>query len=97
LSIVLDNYVTIIVLGDFNIHVDKETDIHVDKENDSKTIECIHLLSSMDFIQHVTGPTHNRGHTLGLVITKGLSIDISSIVDVALSDQHCVFLQPCCP
>jgi hypothetical protein len=78
LSIVIENYDKIIVLGDFNIHVDKEA------------IELMYLLSSMDFIQHVTGPTHNRGHTLDLVITKGLCVDISSIVDVVLSDHHCV-------
>ena len=55
----------IIVLGDCNIHVDKETD--------SKAIEIMNLLRTMDFIQNVTGPTHNRGHTLDLVITKWLS------------------------
>ena len=41
-------------------------------------------------IQHATGPTNNRGHTLDLVIAKGLSIGIPSIVDIALSDHHCV-------
>ena len=61
------------------------------KETDSKAIEFINLLSSMDFIQHVTVPTHNHGRTLDLVITKGISIDISSIVDIALSDHHSVF------
>jgi hypothetical protein len=71
------------VLGDINIHVEKDMD--------SRAIECIHLLSSMDFIQHVTGPTHNHGRILDLVITKGISIDISSIVDIALSDHHSVF------
>ena len=39
---------------------------------------------------NVTRPTHNRGNNLEPVNTKGLSIDISSIVDVALSDHHCV-------
>jgi hypothetical protein len=68
---------------DFNIHVYKETD--------SKDIEFRNPLSSMDLIQHVTGPTHNRSHNLDVVITKGLSTDISSIVDVALSDHHFVF------
>ncbi len=35
------------------------------------------------------GPTHNRGHTLDLLI----SLNISSIVikDVALSDHFCIF------
>jgi hypothetical protein len=68
------------VLSDFNIHVDKDTD--------SKAIEHINLLSSMDFIQHVTGLIHNRCHTLNLVITNGLSIDKYSIIDDALSDHH---------
>jgi hypothetical protein len=80
-SIVLENYDKLIVLGDFSSHVGKVTD--------STAIEFMTLLSSMDFIQHTTGPIHRRGHTLVLVITKRLSIDISSIVDVALSDHHC--------
>lgn len=44
----------------------------------------------MDFKQHVNEPTHNLGHTLDLVISYGLSIDVSSVVDLALSDHHCV-------
>ena len=51
----------------------------------------------MDFIQRVAWPTHNRGRNLGLVMTKRLSIDIFSIVDVALSDQHCVFFTTMLP
>ena len=74
--------IKIIVLGYFSIRIDKEVD--------SKAIEFVNLLRSMDFIQHVTGPTHNRSHTLDLVITKCLPIGISSIV-VTLSDHHCVF------
>ena len=77
------------MLGDFNIHVEKETD--------SKTITLINLLSSMHFIQLVTGPTHNRGHILDMVNNKGLSIDISCIVYVALSDHHCVFFTTLLP
>uniref|UniRef100_A0A3P9LR34 Reverse transcriptase domain-containing protein n=2 Tax=Oryzias latipes TaxID=8090 RepID=A0A3P9LR34_ORYLA len=45
----------------------------------------------MDFQQHVTQPTHNRGHTLDLVITYGLSTGVSSVVDLAISDHYCVF------
>ena len=52
-------YDKIIVLGDLNIHVDKETD--------SKAIECMNILCSLDFFQYCTGPTHTRGHTLDLV------------------------------
>ena len=36
-------------------------------------------------------PTHNRGHNLDLVITHGLSISVSSVADLAVSDHYCVF------
>lgn len=45
----------------------------------------------MDFIQHITEPTHNRGHTLDLVISYGLSTHVSAVMDVALSDHYCVY------
>ena len=44
---------------------------------DSKAIEFMNLLSSMD--------------------TKWLCVDISSVVDVALSDRHCVFFTTLLP
>ena len=44
----------------------------------------------MNFIQHVTQPTHNRGHILDLVITHGLSANFSSVVDVDICDNFCV-------
>ena len=81
-----ENCDKIIVLGDFNIHVDKESDY--------KAIEFINILSSMDFIQHGAGPTHNHGHTLDLVITKGLSTDILTLLVMLL---YLYFLLPCCP
>ncbi len=37
------------------------------------------------------GPTHNRGHTLDLLITRGLNISSIVIKDVALSDHFCIF------
>ncbi len=37
------------------------------------------------------GPTHNRGHTLDLLISRGLSISSIVIKDVALSDHFCIF------
>ncbi|KAL0148215.1 hypothetical protein M9458_056447 [Cirrhinus mrigala] len=42
-------------------------------------------------IQHVHGPTHNRGHTLNLLNSKGLYISSIVIKDVALSDHFCIF------
>lgn len=45
----------------------------------------------MDFKQHISEPTHNRGHILDLVISYGLTVDISSVVDMGFSDHACVF------
>ncbi len=54
------------------------------------TKEIITVLNTFNLIQHVHGPTHNRRHTLDLLISRGLNI--SSIVkDVALSDHFCIF------
>ncbi len=49
------------LLGSVNLHVGKWSD-HLSQE-------FIDLLSSMDFVQHVMQPIHNRGHTLDLVIS----------------------------
>ncbi len=37
------------------------------------------------------GPTHNRGHTLDLLISRGLNISSIVIKDVGLSDHFCIF------
>ncbi len=37
------------------------------------------------------GPTHIRGHTLDLLISRGLNISSIVIKDVALSDHFCIF------
>lgn len=58
---------------------------------DTISIEFFNLLSCFDFKQHVTQPTQNRGHTLDLVITHGLSSGMSSVVDLAISHHYCVF------
>ena len=41
--------------------------------------------------QHVTKPTHSRGHTLDVLISKGVVISNVDVIDVALSDHFCVF------
>ena len=75
----------IILTGDFNLHIDDPLD--------SAAQEFLNILNYMDFTQHVTQPTHNRGHTLDLVITYGLSTGVTSVVDLAVSDHLCVFFQ----
>lgn len=42
-------------------------------------------------MQHIAQPTHNRGHTLDLVITYGLSTCMSTVLHLAVSDHSCVF------
>ena len=37
--------------------------------------------------------SHNRGHILDLVISKGLNICKVLVSDVALSDHNCVFFE----
>lgn len=46
------------------------------------------LMESFSFVQHVSGPTHNKGHTLDLVFSLGLNIKGLCVVDSHVSD-HC--------
>ena len=50
------------IVGDFNIHVDDASD--------PEAAIFLDLLDSMNLKQLVTGPTHQRGHTLDLIITR---------------------------
>ncbi len=82
LSMISSEFDCFAIAGDFNIHIDN-AEIKTTKE-------IITVLNTFDLIQHVHGPTHNHGHTLDLLISRGLNI--SSIVkDVALSDHFCIF------
>ena len=83
LSIIHSKYDRILITGDFNLHIDNLSD--------PMSREFLNLLYCLDFKQHVTQPTHDRGHILDLVITHGLSIDVSCVVDLAVSDHYCVF------
>lgn len=83
LSIIHANYAKSIILGDFNLHKECTTDTRV--------LDFSNLLASMDFTQHVNEATHKQGHTLDLVITQGVSIDVTSVSDLTISDHFCVF------
>ena len=52
----------LIVIGDFNIHVNDT--------NDPNACEFLDLLVSMGLKQHVKASTHEGGHTLDLVTTR---------------------------
>ena len=51
------------------------------------------VLDNYGLTQHVAEPTHNKGHTLDLIISKGLNISKVVVTDVALSDHSCVFFE----
>ena len=48
------------------------------------------ITESFSLVQHVTGPTPNRGHRLDLVFTVCLSINSLTLEDVFVSDHLCV-------
>ena len=60
-SVILSNE-RLLVLGDFNIHVDVPNGIDA--------VKFLDLLESLGLEQHVTEPTHIFGHRLDLVITR---------------------------
>ena len=74
----------LIITGDFNIHVDNPTHPHPHAFLD--------LLDSHHLTQHVHFPTHKRGHTLDLLITRSNS-NITSTPDYTIpfiSDHYAV-------
>uniref|UniRef100_A0A8C5HYQ9 Reverse transcriptase domain-containing protein n=1 Tax=Gouania willdenowi TaxID=441366 RepID=A0A8C5HYQ9_GOUWI len=83
LSVVCTEYNFLIITGDLNIHVDNNMD------NTAK--ELYGLMDTFGLTQHVTGPTHTQGHTLDLIISKGVDISAVDVRDLALSDHFCVF------
>ena len=61
----------LIILGDFNFHVDQPS---------SPTVApFLTLLETFDLIQHVSFPTHLQSHTLDLLITRTSATFISSL------------------
>ena len=53
---------SILIVGDFNIHVDKPKDTYPRK--------LLELCDAFGLLQHVTFPTHIRGHTVDLVLSR---------------------------
>ena len=75
-----------VILGDFNVHYDSNTD----------PIACSFkdLVKRYCYIQHVDGPTHNRGHTLDLVLSRSNERLVSSISvhDCDITDHYLITL-----
>ena len=61
---------SVVVCGDFNVHVDEADDVHA--------VQLLQLLRTFGCCQHVAEPTHRAGHTLDLVIT-GNDTDVRNL------------------
>ncbi len=79
----------ILILGDFNIHVCCS--------DNALAKEFQNLLSSLNVVQWVNGPTHYRVHTLDLILTYGLSVADIDICDTPLSDHRPVLFSTLLP
>ena len=81
----------LIIVGDFNIHVDCS-----DGCNDASNF--LDLLQSFGLTQHVTGPTHEDGHTLDLIITRSFDKVVSTnpVIDTYVSDHASVLCNRDC-
>ena len=71
----------LLIVGDFNYHINKEDNIYAK--------DFLSLLESCDFHQHVTSPTHIKGNTLDLVITRDKELNPRDIyTDSTVSPDH---------
>ena len=103
---VCDSVSSILITGDFNIHVELN-ELHVlsdfwsSRHND--VANFLNLLDEYDLQQCVTGPTHDLGGTIDLAITSKFSPMFSDVVvglrkEVCLSDHYHLLMKiPCKP
>ncbi|XP_024122542.2 uncharacterized protein LOC112143035 [Oryzias melastigma] len=73
----------VLLLGDFNAHFEDSSCVF--------SSELSFLMESFNFIQHVTGPTHVKGHTLDLVFSLGLEIHQLCLEDSLVSDHSWIY------
>ena len=74
----------LLIVDDFNFHLDDS--------NNTDATKLHNLLESFNLKQHVATPTHSRGHTLDLIITRSEDDPVDGIVvrDPTLSDHFAV-------
>ncbi len=74
----------VLIVGDFNIHVDNE--------KDALGSAFIDILNSIGVRQHVSGPTHSRKHTLDLILSHGIDVNGVEILQQRddISDHYLV-------
>lgn len=79
LADVVPKFDKLLICGDFNIHVCCPLNAFA---NDFKNV-----LNSYGLNQCVNRPTHNLGHTLDLIISLGLSVSVTEILESGFSDH----------
>ncbi len=74
----------VLIVGDFNIHVDNE--------KDPLGSAFIDILNSIGVRQHVSGPTHCRNHTLDLLLSHGIYVNRVEVLQQSddISDHYLV-------
>ena len=71
----------LLLLGDFNYHVDDASDKMVKS--------FMELTQSANLIQHVKQATHDHGHILDLVLTREDELDIKELhLDSSIKSDH---------
>ncbi len=74
----------VLIVGDFNIHVDNE--------KDALGLSFLDILNSIGVRQHVSGPTHCQNHTLDLTLSHGIDVNGVEILQQSndISDNYLV-------
>ena len=70
----------LLIVGDFNVHVDDRADTSSAKLHDILVNHCLQ--------QHVTPPTHVGGHILDLFITRDSQDIVMMPIDTPLHSDH---------
>ncbi|XP_055020382.1 uncharacterized protein LOC129411985 [Boleophthalmus pectinirostris] len=75
-------YDQFLIVGDFNIHVCCE----------SRPLakDFLNLIDAFNLTQSVLGSTHEKGHTLDLVLSFGLNVNLMEICETHFSDHFAV-------
>ncbi len=90
LTTLCSNTGNILILGDFNIHIDTPSCY--------TAAEFLQLLDCLNLQQYVDVPTHSRGHTLDLVISNSSPISNLLVYDLGVSDHKVISMElplPC--
>lgn len=77
------------MLGDFNVHVCCASD-HL-------ASEFLNIIDSFNLVQWVKEPTHNRGHMLDLILSFGLSITDTEVIELPISDHFPIIFKMALP